>query len=289
MIRFTLSYPRNLPKLLDLRSRQVPVCTAGKTTQRQLRKTNAPERRDLTTDGSKHTAHLPIATLMDDRFNHGVPLLRVQNAQTRGSRPAVRKEDPTTQLHQSLRSNFANDLRMIDLRDLIARMEQPLCQRAIIRDEEQPLRIGIQSPHGVEPRREIRQKIKHGLTTPIIVRRRKIAARLVEKKIKPLFFCLYTLTVDGYDMMCGIIFRSECGHNRAINRNPPRLNHLLSSTARCHPRMAEDLLQSFFHVSPYRIFTALSPISCVSSRRTAAEPSIQWRVSSCRHRPSLRT
>ena len=231
MIRFTLSYPRNLPKLLDLRSRQVPVCTAGKTTQRQLRKTNAPERRDLTTDGSKHTAHLPIAPLMDDRFNHGAPLLRAQNAQTRGSRPAVRKEDPTTQLHQSLRSDFANDLRMIDLRDLIARMKQPLCQRAIIRDEEQPLRIGIEPTHGIEPRREIGQEIEHGLAPPIIPRRREIATRLVEENIKSLFLWLNAVAIDGNDMMCRIIFRAELRHDSTIHTDPPRTNHLLRCTA----------------------------------------------------------
>ena len=261
--------------------------TTGDPIQRQHGKADTTKSLHTAANGSKHTPHLSLASLVDDRLDDSTFSLSVQNAQPCRSRSSVVQKNPIPKCSKSILSDVSRDLCTIYLVNLKTRMEQSLCHRTIVGNDQKPLRIGIQSPHGVEPRREIRQKIEHGLTPPIIVRRRKIAARLVEKKIKPLFFCLYTLTVDGYDMMCGIIFRSECGHNRAINRNPPRLNHLLSSTARCHPRMAEDLLQSFFHVSPYRIFTALSPISCVSSRRTAAEPSIQWCSSSCRHRPSL--
>ena len=231
MILFTLCHPRNFTKFPNLLRRQMPVCTAGKSAQRQPCKSHAPKCRDTAANRGKHTAHLSVAPLMDDRLDHGTSILHAQYAQTCGSSSAVFEQDSTAQLFQSLCRDLSHHLCMVDLVDLIAWMEQPLRQCSIVRDEEQPLRIGIEPPHGIESRREIGQEIEHRFAPPIIPRRREISARLVEKNIKSLFLWLNTVAIDGNDMMCRIIFRAELRHDSTIHTDPPRTNHLLRCTA----------------------------------------------------------
>ena len=206
MILFTLCHPRNFTKLPNLLRRQMPVCTADKSAQRQPCKSHASECRDTAANRGKHTAHLSVAPLMDDRLNHGTSILCAQYAQTCGGGSAVFEQDSTAQLFQPLCRDLSHHLCMVDLVDLIAWMEQPLRQCSIVRDEEQPLRIGIEPPHRIEPRREIGQEIEHRFAPPIVPRRREISARLVEKNIKSLFLWLNTVAIDGNDMMRRIIF-----------------------------------------------------------------------------------
>ena len=175
----------------------MPIRTTGKPTQCQLSKANAPECSHTAADCRKHAAHLSITPLMDDCLDYRTPLLCLQHAQTCRSRPAVLQENAGAQLRQTILRNGAHNLRMIGLVDLVARMEQPLCQRTVVGDEEQSLRIGIQSPHGVKPHREIGQKIEHGLAAPIIPHRRKLATRLIEENVTALFIFPYEFAVDG--------------------------------------------------------------------------------------------
>ena len=231
MILFTLCHPRNFTKFPNLLRRQMPVCTAGKTAQRQPCKSHAPECRDTAANRGKHTAHLSVAPLMDDRLHHRVSPVGTENTQPCGGGSAVFEQDSTAQLFQPICRDLSHHLCMVDLVDLVAWMEQPLRQCSIVRDEEQPLRIGIEPPHGIEPRREIGQEIEHCFAPPIVPRRREISARLVEENIKSLFLWLNTVAIDGNDMMCRIIFRAELRHDSTIHTDPARTNHLLCRTA----------------------------------------------------------
>ena len=227
MILFTLCHPRNFTKFPNLLRRQMPVCTAGKSAQRQPCKSHAPKCRDTAANRGKHTAHLSIAPLMDDRLDHGTPILCVQYAQTCGGSSAVFEQDSTAQLFQPLCRDLSHHLCMVDLVDLVARMEQPLRQCSIVRDEEQPLRICVQSSHGIETCRKVGQEVEHGLASPIIPCRREIAARFVEEDVVFLLFRPYSYTINGDLVLCGIVFRAELRHNSTVHRHAPRTNHFL--------------------------------------------------------------
>jgi len=231
MILLTLCHPRNFTKFPNLLRRQMPVCTTGKSAQRQPCKSHAPKCRDTAANRGKHTAHLSVAPLMNDRLHHRVSPVGTENTQTCGGGSAVFEQDSTAQLFQPLCRDLSHHLCMVDLVDLVARMEQPLRQCSIVRDEEQSLRIDIEPPHGIEPRREIGQEIEHGLAPPIIPHRREIATRLVEENVKSLFLWLNTVAIDGNDMMRRVIFRAELRHDSTIHTDPPCANHLLRRTA----------------------------------------------------------
>ena len=229
----------------------------------------------MTADRGKHTPHLTIASLMDDGLNYGTPLFAPQDTNSCRRRHPVFKEDPGAQLSQPRCIDCSDDLCVIDLVDLVARMEQLLRQSPIVCNEQKPLRIGIEPPHRVEPRRKIGQEIEYRFTPSIIACRREISARLVDQDVEFLLIRLYTDTIDSNHMTPRVKFTSQFRNDRAVHRNPSRANHFFCRTTRRYTCMAENLLQSFFHFAPYRTLTALSPMSVLSSCRTAADPSIQ--------------
>ena len=206
-------------------------CPTGKPPQRQLRESHAPQGDDAAANRGEHTAYLTIAPLVDDCLDHRAPLVRLEDTNfCRGSH-AVLEENPTAQLSEPRLCDLPHDFRMIYLCDLKARMKKSLRHRAVVRNEEQPLRIGVQPPHGIEARGETRQEVEHSLASAIVARRREIAARLVEENVVFLLLCLNANPVDGDHVLCGIIFRAELRHSRAVHRNAPCANDLLCRTA----------------------------------------------------------
>ena len=119
---------------------------------------------------------------------------------------------------------------MVYLVDLKARMKEPLCHSTIVCNNQKSLGIRIESPDRIETYRKMRQEIQYCSASPIIVRRREIAARLVEEDIILFFLRRYVYTIHGDRVPCRVILRAELGHNSAVHRNAPRANDLLCRT-----------------------------------------------------------
>ena len=184
----------------------------------------------MTADRGKHTPHLAVAPLMYDGLNYGTALCTPQNTNSCRRCHPVLKEDPGAQLSQPRCIDRSDDLCVIDLVDLVARMEQLLRQSSVVCNEQKALRIDIEPPNGIEPRREVRQEIEYRFTSSIITCRREISARLVDQDVEFLLIGLYTDTIDSNYMTCRVKFTSQFRNDRAIHRNPSCANHLLGRT-----------------------------------------------------------
>ena len=184
----------------------------------------------MTADRGKHTPHLAVAALMYDGLNYGTALCAPQNTNSRRRCHPVLKKDPGAQLSQPRCIDRSDDLCVIDLVNLVARMEQLLRQSPVVCNEQKALRIDIEPPNGIEPRREVGQEIEYRFTSSIIACRREITARLVDQDVEFLLIGLYTGTIDSNCMTCRVEFTSQFRDDSAVHRNPSCANHLLGRT-----------------------------------------------------------
>ena len=184
----------------------------------------------MTADRGKHTPHLAVAPLMYDGLNYGTALCTPQNTNSCRRCHPVLKEDPGAQLSQPRCIDRSDDLCMVDLVDLVARMEQLLRQSPVVCNEQKALRIDIEPPNGIEPRREIWQEIEYRFTSSIIACRREITARLVDQDVEFLLIRLYTDTIYSNHVTPRVKFTSQFRDDGAVHRNPSRANHFFCRT-----------------------------------------------------------
>jgi hypothetical protein len=91
------------------------------------------------------------------------------------------KVTPWRQWAEVGRADAPLDFRLVDAGDLVAWMEEPVREVAVVGEEEQPLRIVVESPHGKEPRRVRGQEIHHHRPAFRILEAGEIASRLVKE------------------------------------------------------------------------------------------------------------
>ena len=249
--------------------------TTGDPIQRQHGKADTTKSLHTAANGSKHTPHLSLASLVDDRLDDSTFSLSVQNAQPRRSRSSVVQKNPIPKCSKSILSDVSRDLCTIYLVNLKTRMEQSLCHGTIVGNDQKPLRIGIQPTNRIEARGKMRQKIQYCSAPPIIICRRETALRFMEQNIKTFLIAANRCAVHSNLMPCCIVLAAKRRDGQPIDCHTPSTNERLCSTPGCRPCIADDFLQSFFHRVSYRTFTDSSPISSMRSSRTSGDPSIQ--------------
>ena len=151
---------------------------------------------------------------------------------------------------ECFRRKFARHLRAIRLAHEKARMEKPLRQRAVIRQEEQSLRVLVEPSDRINMRLLHRQKVDHRAPASLIGNGRDIALRLIQQEVYAAFLFRQRLAVHCDARNCHVRLRSWLTHRHAIHRHAPCRDHLLCLAARRHACTADDFLQSFFHISP---------------------------------------
>ncbi len=109
-------------------------------------------------DGGQHPAHLPVAALVDGQLHLPDPapahiLLATQQPNILGgSGQAIIKHDPLPKTRQRVGVRDALHLRPISFRDMVTWVGQLEQKVAVIRKEDQPLAVGVQSAHGPQHR-----------------------------------------------------------------------------------------------------------------------------------------
>jgi len=83
-------------------------------------------------------------------------------------------------------------LDLIDAGDLIAWMQEPVGELAVICEEQEALGVVVEPPDGEEPGRSRRQEIRHDGAAFGVAETRDVAARLVEKHV-----CVRLARADG--------------------------------------------------------------------------------------------
>ena len=92
-------YPsRYFLQFMYLIQSQMTKCSAGQSIQRQHGKADAAESLHAAADGGKHTPHLPVPSLMNNRLDERASSLPVQNAQLRRSCFPIIQKNPLSKL-----------------------------------------------------------------------------------------------------------------------------------------------------------------------------------------------
>jgi hypothetical protein len=98
-------------------------------------------------DGLQHPPHLPLAALVDGDLDP----IRGQPLDPRRGGAAIVELDAVAQgLQRVLPHGRAPDLGVVGARDLEARMREPVRERAVVGEQDQPGGIGVEPPDRIE-------------------------------------------------------------------------------------------------------------------------------------------
>ena len=148
-----------------------------------------------------------------------------------------------------------------------AGMHQAVGQGAVIGHEQQPFRIEIQPPHGIDPLAAVRHQLGDILSSLLIGKRGHISAGLMEHEI-----ALGRRLGDGMAVQRNLIFFCVGGiaqvRRHAVDRHPSRGNHGFCLPAGGNPVAGEYFLNSFLQG-----YASLTVSFHTSGTRSTAAPS----------------
>ncbi len=112
-------------------------------------------------------------------------------------------------------SDFPRNLRIVETRQPVARMEEPVSERAVVGEQQQSLDVGIEAAHRIEACHG--DEIAHGEPPLRIVPRRDIAAWLVEHHVALRRGRRDGTAVDGDDVPHRIRKSAELARQGAVD------------------------------------------------------------------------
>jgi hypothetical protein len=124
--------------------------------------------------------------------------------------------------------------------EFVARMHDPVGDVAVVGQQEEPLGVAIETTHWVDPFRDLHD-VHDGAPVAFVLRRRDKAARFVEDEIAR---SLRTkqLPVDPDLGANGVGFRTQLGHDLAVDAHPTRGDQRLCGSPRGDAAGGQDPL-----------------------------------------------
>ncbi len=133
-----------------------------------------------------------------------------------------------------------NDL--VLLFNLVTRMSESLGQVAVVSEQEETFRLGVESSDIKQARQMGRQKIENGVARIRIAPGRNETGRFMQHDVEP------ALTVDEFapdlDMIAFRGLRAEVGANPAVDRHAARGNQFIAMAPRTQPGGGEKTVQA---------------------------------------------
>jgi hypothetical protein len=134
---------------------------------------------DRVPDGLAHPLDLVLAALVEGQLEAA----RREAADLCRRRAAVLELDALGEPPQSLVVQFARDVRLVDLLDLVARMREPVRQRPVVREQERARGVGVEAADRDDPRL-VPDEVDDRRTALRIACGGDDAGRLVEKDVR---------------------------------------------------------------------------------------------------------
>ena len=176
----------------DLAGRQMPPCARRQAGQANAADPYPDQARYRVAESRHHPAHLPIAAFINRQLHFALPgpvqiLLAAQQADIlRRPGHAVVQHDAAPKPPQRILAGNACDCDSICFRHMVARMGQFKEKIAVVSQKNQPLAVGIQTPHRTQHRlaADVHQIRDHlpGVTVRVGARRDN-SLRLIHREI----------------------------------------------------------------------------------------------------------
>ena len=244
---------------------------------------HAPKAHHRVADGLAHVAHLARASLVqrdgEERLVLARPETGVDEADDGGGRAAAVDRDPSPQPLELVLAGHAAHAREILALDFMLRMQQPLHELAVVRQQQQALGVVVEAADGVDVLPHVGQQVEHGRPALGVLPRRHVAAGLVEEDVAVALRDADALPVEADVVVIRIGPRAECEDRRPIHRDAAVRDEDLGGAPRRDTGGREDLLESlaadrFGHPVPLvprpycRSRLAKKSTSCQISRRS---------------------
>jgi 23S rRNA (adenine2503-C2)-methyltransferase len=172
---------------------------------------------DAVADRLAHPLDLALSTFVDGELD----LSRGDLAnQRRGGGPVVELEPVAQQLERTLAHRGIADDRPIGLGHLEGGVSQPVCELAVVREEDEPGGIGVQATDGIEAFVGV-DHVDHRRPTTGIARRGDDACRLVERVDDPRVTGYADLPPVDPDVACVDDVARRVAHDLAAHRHAP--------------------------------------------------------------------
>ena len=141
--------------------------------------------------------------------------------------------------------DLARDADLVDLVDLVARVQKMLHPFAVVRQKQQSLGVEVEPPDGIDARAAVSDELGDGLSPFFVRERADIAARLVEHQVALLPLLCERPAVDGNFVDFGVGLLPE-KRSLAVHVHASRGDTLLGGATGAEPRFGDELLNSCF-------------------------------------------
>lgn len=193
-------------------------------------------------DGLDHSLDLVLPALMDSDFQPGIALRLADLHDFRRCRkPILEFNAPFKGLNFGI-VEHALDLDQIGFRDMVAWMEQRLCEIPMIGQQHEPFTIEVQSPDGKYPHRHPVQEILHGWTPFGIVESGHDIFGLVEDEVNIGLSGPQVLAVDLDVISVRIHLGAKFLHHMAVDGHTTGCDQLFGLASRSKPGPGDEFL-----------------------------------------------
>lgn len=202
--------------------------------QTEMADANPNEFFNLISQLVKHTADLPVDSLTQDHLHARRP------DRFHFLHPSALpiEHDPGQQFRRERRIPRTIECHFVFLFDFGARMGQALRQIAIVRQDEKPFGLGIESANIEEARELLRQEVENRVARIRIGARRDEAGWFMQDEVE-LALAAHQLT-SNFDMItCGRL-RAEVGADATVDCHAPIGNQLVAMPPRTDAGCSEE-------------------------------------------------
>ena len=192
-------------------------------------------------DGLAHAPHLALAALVQHDLDDARAARRAQHAHPRRrSAPAVQL-DARGQPRSRLGAHRASHRRLVRLLDAVARVHEPRREVAVVREQQQPGRVGVEPAHGEEPAVGA-DEIDHRAPAVRVPHRRDDVRGLVEQHVRMLVR-RDGASVERDGRACRDALPGRC-RDDAVDRDASRLDERLHAAARAETAGCEVAIEA---------------------------------------------
>src|SRR5205807_5527573 len=135
------------------------------------------------------------------------------------ARDALVEPDPAAQRRERARRRLARELDFVLALVSIARMKHAVGPVAVVREEQEPLRVRVQTTDRIEALARA-EELDHGPAAPLVARGRHDAARLVHHDVAPSRRRRHGALVHA-DTRAGADLRAELGDEATVHPHAP--------------------------------------------------------------------
>ena len=212
---------------------------ARQVAQAQIANASSGEFFHIVTDLVKHSPDLAIDSLMQSyAHTRGTDLLQARNL-----RPFAIQKNTAQQFWRQRRIPQAIECDIVFLFDFVSRMCEPMCEIAIVCENDQSLALRVESAHIKEPRQFRRQEIEDGVARVGVAPSGDETFRLVQENVEKPIGWPNEFTID-LDVIALARLRTEIGARLTVDRDTTGRDQFVAMPPRSNAGGGEEAIET---------------------------------------------